>query len=136
MPSDGRLKGLFGLLNLVPKSTWLLKMVCLLLAGALATFTPVDAREEQLPSGFDTTAYALPDGSLPVICFGNGESDSDVASHCDDCLQCSGQSNTLSRSAALLSDPSYQTMAWFAFDDRSIDLENRRSNPTRAPPLS
>jgi len=83
----------------------------------------------------DLSTYALPDGTVPVICFGNGSPESEDSHHCDECLSALGkalfsgaQATDVDRTPAVR--PSLEGAKVFivAVDDHD--------NPARAPPAS
>ncbi|MEP1209698.1 MAG: hypothetical protein ABJM29_00855 [Rhizobiaceae bacterium] len=71
--------------NFLGKDLALLRTLCLLVTLALTTTWPASAAQQFSSSVPDITAFALPDGSLPIICFGNGAPESDAGGHCDEC---------------------------------------------------
>lgn len=68
------------------KMRFLIRLFCLVFAVSLATASPVVADHSAPPPGVDLSQYALPDGTFPVICFGDGESSTTDALHCDECV--------------------------------------------------
>ena len=114
----------------------LLRTLCLLVALVFAAAGPANAVKLQSSSTHDLAAYALPDGTLPVICFGNGEPVSELGDHCDECLQ------TLSKSQAVTSDTIVELLGRAANRELTkrrqycSDFAKEDANPVRGPPLS
>lgn len=64
-----------------------LRLVCMVLAASASAMTPSNATSlNAAPAGIDLVEYALPDGTLPVICFGTGAPADENSGHCDLCL--------------------------------------------------
>ena len=118
------------------KDRSLLQALCLLLALVFAAAGPANAVKLQDSSTHDLAAYTLPDGTLPIICFGNGDPVSEPGNHCDECLQ------TLSKSKAVTSDAIVELLGRATNCEQTkrrqvcSDLTAEDANHVRGPPLS
>ena len=69
-------------------------LICVAVLAAMAFAVPGQLQATQKSDGPDLSAYALPDGTIPVICHSDeGEHPSKTAGthHCSDCLPGAGK---------------------------------------------
>ncbi len=91
---------------------------------------------ERGPTGLEVaTAYALPDGTLPIICFGNGADTNSAAEHrcVDCCLSTYGFPNPTQSSYQVLRPESPARRLLFIAVVRS-ESPRLANSPTRGPP--
>ncbi len=74
-------------------------VLAVLLIVSFVTLAPAVNVDRTSVAGKDLSAYILPDGSLPVICFGDGTPTQDQAKHCDDCINGFGNSSLAPKQA-------------------------------------
>ncbi|NKB50893.1 MAG: hypothetical protein GKR97_01495 [Rhizobiaceae bacterium] len=114
----------------------LLRTICLLIAFAFVSANPAGAAQLQITPTLGLAAFALPDGSLPVICFGNGEPLSSADDHCDACLQSQSIPHAI---AGPDNDFVVPVGAGGLSANRMSGFDDWRelaANPARAPPVS
>lgn len=113
-----------------------LRTLCLLIALVFAAAGPANAIKLQGSNAPDLIAFALPDGSLPIICFGNGEPVPELGDHCDECVQ------TLASYKAIASNVFVELLRHEAACQHTkhrqycSGLSAESANPVRGPPLS
>lgn len=118
----------------VSKSRFLIRVFTWMFALALVIPSPAEALNTS-PS-IDMSKYTLPDGSLPVICFGDGNTQGKADIHCDECLSASAPSaDQTTKPSTIYPD---RSAALKAGRTLSADLAGtfRAENPARAPPVS
>ena len=123
------------LLKLFEKDPLLLRTLCVLVSLAFLLSVPANASKQPTTSTPDLTAFTLPDGTLPIICFGNGQPDSELGGHCEDCINSPNLPLAMGNALPIL------FMAQVPVDDvkRNRPLVKRHpinTPPARGPPLS
>lgn len=128
-------KGLNLVIELLKKDLALLRTLCLLISLAFVFPGSAIAAGQLNSASADPAAFALPDGSIPIICFGNGAPDTKPGKHCDECLQSLNQPMNVgellfAQSLNQKSDPHNR------YSQAGIhDLPGKDANPVRGPPL-
>jgi len=74
------------LLTLLAKELMILRAFCVLIALSMSALSPVLANAAHADQEISQSSYSLPDGSSPIICFGNGDDLHEDSNHCDECL--------------------------------------------------
>ena len=110
------------------------RALCILIAVGLGSLSPAHSKNE-IGVADDLSQYVLPDGSLPVICFGDDQTGTSSTEHCLDCL--ANQELSKTGSSETLYFLSVFDGAQRLTKARLIDQETvAKSNPPRAPPFS
>jgi hypothetical protein len=73
------------LLNQLAKERMMLRAFCVLIVLTMGFMTPVLAKSVQTGSQLSHNEWSLPDGTVPIICFGQDELDTQNITHCDEC---------------------------------------------------
>lgn len=75
-----------GLLNSLARELMILRAFCVLIALSMGAVYPALAKVGQTSSELSASEFSLPNGTLQIICFGNGDAETENAAHCDNCL--------------------------------------------------
>jgi len=122
--------------KILAKDLLLLRTLCLLVSLAFALSGPAGATSQNPSDIPGLKNFTLPDGSLPVICYGNGTPDTEPGNHCDQCLQ--SWTPPLAAGEAPLTHPVRQISASRDAKRRQTDddFHGVNAHPVRGPPLS
>ncbi len=120
----------------------LLRTLCLIIVLAFVLASPARAVQLQTSpatpasSTWNLGAFTLPDGLLPVICFGNGAPQSNIDDHCDECLQPLTNPVVVADTDNCFTIPLVSTQLSVNRRWAIDELRELIANPARAPPFS